>query len=87
MRTLPRIVAETEIGHEVPVVVWRDGQEMTLTAMVGELPDEQKVADRRARQAGAGAADRAVRPRAEAVADHAGCARPLPARRRTRRAC
>ncbi len=44
MRALPRIVAETAIGHEVPVVVWRDGHEITLTATVGELPDEQKVA-------------------------------------------
>ena len=44
MRTLPRIVAETEIGREVPVTVWRDGHELTLTAKVGELPDEQKIA-------------------------------------------
>ena len=44
MRTLPRIVAETEIGRDVPVTVWRDGHELTLTAKVGELPDEQKVA-------------------------------------------
>ena len=44
MRTLPRIVAETEIGREVPVTVWRDGHETTLTARVGELPDDQKVA-------------------------------------------
>ncbi len=44
MRTLPRIVAETAIGREVPVTVWRDGHEITLTATVGELPDDQKVA-------------------------------------------
>ena len=44
MRNLPRIVAETDIGREVPVLVWRDGHEVTLTARVGELPDEQKVA-------------------------------------------
>jgi serine protease Do len=44
MRNLPRIVAETEIGREVPVVLWRDGHELTLTARVGELPDDQKVA-------------------------------------------
>jgi len=44
MRNLPRIVAETAIGQEVPVTVWRDGKEHTLKAMVGELPDEPKVA-------------------------------------------
>jgi serine protease Do len=44
MRTLPRIVAETEIGKSVPLTVWRDGHEMTLNATVGELPDDQKVA-------------------------------------------
>ena len=44
MRALPRIVAETEIGKSVPVVVWRDGHEIPLQATVGELPDEQKIA-------------------------------------------
>jgi serine protease Do len=44
MRLLPRIVAETEIGREVPVKLWRDGHEMTLTAKVGELPEDQKQA-------------------------------------------
>ena len=40
MRTLPRIVAETEVGKQVPVVVWRDHKEVDLTASTGELPDE-----------------------------------------------
>ena len=45
MKTLPRIVAETVIGRDVPVVVWRDGKEVTVTAQVGELPDNpQQVA-------------------------------------------
>lgn len=44
MRSLPRIVADTEIGRQVPVVVWRDGKEVTLQANVGELPDDQRVA-------------------------------------------
>ncbi len=44
MRNLPRIVADTPIGQSVPVVVWRDGKEVTLTATVGELPDEQQLA-------------------------------------------
>ena len=44
MRALPRIVAETGVGKTVPVVVWRDGKEMTLQAPVGELPDEVQQA-------------------------------------------
>jgi serine protease Do len=44
MRNLPRIVAETTIGQEVPVVVWRDGKEITVTVTVGQLPDEHTVA-------------------------------------------
>ncbi len=44
MRTLPRIVAETEIGKGVPVVLWRDGKEVTVQASVGELPEEQQQA-------------------------------------------
>jgi serine protease Do len=44
MRNLPRIVAETPVGREVPVVVWRDGREQTVTVTVGELPGEQQQA-------------------------------------------
>ncbi len=44
MRTLPRIVAETEIGKGVPVVLWRDGKEVTVQASVGELPEDQQQA-------------------------------------------
>ncbi len=44
MRNLPRIVAETPIGQEVPVTVWRDGRETTVQTKVGEMPDEQQVA-------------------------------------------
>jgi len=44
MRSLPRIVAETPVGTRVPVVVWRDGQEQTLTVTLGELPPEQQLA-------------------------------------------
>ncbi|WPB83551.1 DegQ family serine endoprotease [Sediminicoccus rosea] len=40
MRTLPRIVAETAVGAQVPVVVWRDGREETVTVTLGELPTE-----------------------------------------------
>ncbi len=44
MHNLPRVVAETAIGREVEVTVWRDGRELTLTAKVGELPEDQKLA-------------------------------------------
>jgi len=44
MRTLPRTVADTPIGKQVPVVVWRSGREQTLTATVGELPEEVQQA-------------------------------------------
>jgi serine protease Do len=40
MRNLPRIVAETDIGKQVPIVVWRNGKEVTLTATVGEMPED-----------------------------------------------
>ena len=44
MRRLPRIVAQTKIGKDVPVEVWRDGETVILTAQVGEL-DEQTLAE------------------------------------------
>ncbi len=44
MRNLPRIVAETDIGREVPVTIWRDGKEITLRVTVGQLPDDQTLA-------------------------------------------
>ena len=50
MRRLPRIVADTEVGKKVPVVVWREGKEVRLDATVGQLEEETKVAAR----AGAG---------------------------------
>jgi serine protease Do len=44
MRSLPRIVADTPIGKQVPVVVWRGGREVTLTATIGELPEDTQQA-------------------------------------------
>ena len=44
MRNLPRMVAETPIGQEVPVTLWRDGKQVTVQAKVGELPDDQQLA-------------------------------------------
>ncbi len=43
MRTLPRIVSQTEIGERVPMKVWREGRQRTLHVVVGEL-DETNVA-------------------------------------------
>ncbi len=42
--SLPRIVAETAIGTQVPVMLMRDGKQMTVNAKVGELPDDQQIA-------------------------------------------
>ncbi len=44
MRELPRIVASTEIGKEVTVVVWRRGKKVELTAVLGELPSDEELA-------------------------------------------
>ncbi len=44
--TLPRVVAETAIGAGVPIVLLRDGKQITVTAKVGELPDDQQVASK-----------------------------------------
>ncbi len=40
MRKLPRMVAETPIGQDVAVVVWRKGEKKTVTVHLGELDDE-----------------------------------------------
>ena len=44
MHALPRVVAETPIGQQVPVVLWRDGKEMTVQAAIAELPDDVQQA-------------------------------------------
>ena len=41
MQKLPRIVAETEIGIDVAVVVWRNGKKVTTSVRVGELDEKQ----------------------------------------------
>lgn len=40
MRELPRMVAETRVGKDVEVVVWRRGEERTLSVTLGEMDDE-----------------------------------------------
>ena len=44
MRNLPRIVAETPVGTDAPVVVWRNGAEVTVQVKVAELPTEAQQA-------------------------------------------
>ena len=47
MTDLPRIVAETEIGKEVTVTLWRNGETVTETVEIGELEkaEEQGLLD------------------------------------------
>ncbi|MBC9179986.1 DegQ family serine endoprotease [Pseudoroseomonas ludipueritiae] len=44
MRNLPRIVAETPVGTEVPMTVWRNGKEEQLKLTVAELPTDLQAA-------------------------------------------
>ncbi|MEI7712327.1 MAG: DegQ family serine endoprotease [Rhodospirillales bacterium] len=44
MPALPRIVAESEVGKQVPIVVWRDSKEVTLSATLAEKPSEAELA-------------------------------------------
>lgn len=44
MRGLPRIVAETPIGKNVEVVIWRKGEKQTVGVTLGELPEEEELA-------------------------------------------
>jgi serine protease Do len=40
MRRLPRLVADTPIGKQVPIRIWRDGREMKLTIEVAALKED-----------------------------------------------
>ena len=40
MRRLPRIVAETPIGIDVPVELWRSGKKMKIIVRIGELEED-----------------------------------------------
>ncbi len=44
MHNLPRIVADAAVGKEVPVVVWRDGKELTVQTTLAERPADQQLA-------------------------------------------
>ncbi|HEX6016341.1 MAG TPA: DegQ family serine endoprotease [Geminicoccaceae bacterium] len=45
MRSLPRLVAETAIGKQAQVKLWRKGQEQTVTVVLGELPEDEQLAE------------------------------------------
>ena len=44
MHNLPRIVADAEVGKQVPVVLWRDGKEVTLDTTLAERPADAQLA-------------------------------------------
>ena len=44
MHALPRVVADSEVGQSVPVVLWRDGKEVTVQATLAEKPDDTQQA-------------------------------------------
>jgi serine protease Do len=54
---LPRIVAATKPGTKSTLQVWRKGATRDLSVVVGELPDDKKVAEQRSRKPGQKPAD------------------------------
>jgi serine protease Do len=44
MHNLPRIVGDAVVGKEVPVVLWRDGKELTVQTVLAERPADEKLA-------------------------------------------
>jgi serine protease Do len=44
MHNLPRIVGDSVVGKEVPVVLWRDGKELTVQTVLAERPADEKLA-------------------------------------------
>jgi serine protease Do len=44
MHNLPRIVADADVGKEVPVVLWRDGKQVTVQTTLAERPNDAQLA-------------------------------------------
>jgi serine protease Do len=44
MHNLPRIVADSEVGREVPVLLWRDGKELSVQTVLAERPADVELA-------------------------------------------
>ncbi len=59
MRGLPRIVAETEIGKEVAVDIWRRGESTEVEVILGELPSDAELAQMSESGTDPGVVDRA----------------------------
>lgn len=51
MHNLPRIVADTDVGKDVPVILWRDGKEVTVNTTLAERPSDQQLAEAEATKA------------------------------------
>ena len=47
MKSLPKIVAETEIDKPVAVEVWRNGMSMKFQVIVGEMVEDKKISERK----------------------------------------
>ena len=52
MRSLPKIVAETRVGKEAKVKVWRSGKLLNLRVAVGELEEDKKLVSSKDNQKG-----------------------------------
>jgi serine protease Do len=44
MHNLPRIVADAEVGKAVPVILWREGKEITVQTVLAERPADAQLA-------------------------------------------
>jgi serine protease Do len=44
MHNLPRIVADAVVGKEVPVLLWREGKEVTVQTILAERPADTQLA-------------------------------------------
>ena len=42
MKELPKVVAGTPVGQSVPLIIWRNGKELTLNVVLGELELAEK---------------------------------------------
>jgi serine protease Do len=56
MHSLPRIVAETDVGKKVQVTLWRDGKEVSIDAVLDEKPSDEKLASADTGKKGSGVA-------------------------------
>lgn len=60
-RELPRIVAQTQVGKDVPVLIMRKGKEETRTVKLGRLEDGERIASASSRSSTDTPAQPAVR--------------------------